>query len=300
MYDVLILGAGPAGLTAGIYAARGGLKTAIIEIKGAGGQAAITPSVENYPGVASTDGFTLTYTMLTQAQSFGAEIIYDTIVSVSLDGSVKTVETASGARYEGKTVIIASGANSRKLGVERETQLIGKGISYCATCDGGFFKGKPVAVVGGGNTAVEDALYLKNFASEVYLVHRRNELRASKILADTVKNSGVKIIWDSVVEKLCGEEKLSSVVLKNVKSGEQSEIAVDGLFVAVGQTPASAGFSGLSTDDGGYFLANEKDMSTEIKGVFVAGDVREKQLRQIVTACADGAIAADSAIKFLG
>ncbi len=299
MYDVLILGGGPAGLTAAIYAARGGLKTAIIEVRGAGGQAAITPSVENYPGVKFTDGFSLTYTMLEQAQSFGAEIIYDGISSLSLDGDVKSAITISGNKYEAKTVIIASGARARKLGVDKENEFLGKGISYCATCDGGFFRKKPVAVVGGGNTAVEDALYLKNFASEVYLIHRRNELRASKVLADKIKESDVKIIWDSVVTELVGDDKLTSVKLKNVKTDEESEIEVNGLFVAVGQTPESAGFDGIEIDQSGYIVADEQTLATNIKGVFVAGDVRQKQLRQIVTACADGAIAADSALKYL-
>lgn len=299
MYDVLIFGAGPAGLTAAIYAARGGLDTVVLETAGPGGQAAITPSVENYPGVLNTDGFSLTYTMQSQAESFGAKIIFDRITSLGLSGAVKYADTASNGRIEAKTAIVASGASPRKLGVDRENELIGKGISYCATCDGGFFKGKPVAVVGGGNTAVEDALYLKNFASEVYLIHRRDQLRAGKILADKLKTSGVKTVWDSVVTELRGEEKLNAIVVKNVKTDETTELAVNGVFVAVGQMPSSAGFGELETDEGGYFIADENTLATKLDGVFVAGDARKKQLRQIVTACADGAIAADSAIKYL-
>ena len=297
MHDLLILGAGPAGLTAGIYGARGGLKTVIVERKSFGGQAAITPEVENYPGVQHTDGFTLTFTMEQQARSFGVDFVYDEVESVSLDGDVKSVTTKNNGVIEGKTIIIACGAEAKKLGVERETALIGKGISYCATCDGRFFKGRPVAVVGGGNTAVEDALYLSAFASEVYLIHRRDQLRASAVLADKVKNSSVHILWDSVVESLEGDP-LEKINVKNVKTGETTALDVACVFVAVGQTPASTMFAGKVAHENGYILADE-NMATSVAGVFVAGDVRKTPLRQIVTACADGAIAAESAIKYL-
>ena len=297
MHDLLILGAGPAGLTAGIYGARGGLKTVIVERKSFGGQAAITPEVENYPGVQHTDGFTLTFTMEQQARSFGVDVVYDEVESVSLDGDVKSVTTKNNGIIEAKTIIIACGAEAKKLGVERETALIGKGISYCATCDGRFFKGRPVAVVGGGNTAVEDALYLSAFASEVYLIHRRDQLRASAVLADKVKNSSVHILWDSVVESLEGDP-LEKINVKNVKTGETTALDVACVFVAVGQTPASTMFVGKVAHENGYILADE-NMATSVAGVFVAGDVRKTPLRQIVTACADGAIAAESAIKYL-
>lgn len=297
MHDLLILGAGPAGLTAGIYGARGGLKTVIVERKSFGGQAAITPEVENYPGVQHTDGFTLTFTMEQQARSFGVDFVYDEVESVSLDGDVKSVTTKNNGVIEAKSIIIACGAEAKKLGVERETALIGKGISYCATCDGRFFKGRPVAVVGGGNTAVEDALYLSAFASEVYLIHRRDQLRASAVLADKVKNSSVKIVWDSVVESLEGDP-LEKINVKNVKTGETTALDVACVFVAVGQTPASTMFIDKVAHENGYILADE-NMATSAQGVFVAGDIRKTPLRQIVTACADGAIAAESAIKYL-
>ena len=297
MHDLLILGAGPAGLTAGIYGARGGLDTVIVERKSFGGQAAITPEVENYPGVQHTDGFTLTFTMEQQARSFGVDFVYDEVESVSLDGDVKSVTTKNNGVIEAKSIIIACGAEAKKLGVDGETALIGKGISYCATCDGRFFKGRPVAVVGGGNTAVEDALYLSAFASEVYLIHRRDQLRASAVLADKVKNSSVHILWDSVVESLVGDP-LEKINVKNVKTGETTALDVACVFVAVGQTPASSMFIDKVAHENGYILADE-NMATNLNGVFVAGDIRKTPLRQIVTACADGAIAAERAIKYL-
>ena len=225
------------------------------------------------------------------------DFVYDEVESVSLDGEVKSVTTQNNGVIEAKTVIIACGAEAKKLGVERETALIGKGISYCATCDGRFFKGRPVAVVGGGNTAVEDALYLSAFASEVYLIHRRDQLRASAVLADKVKNSSVHILWDSVVESLEGDP-LEKINVKNVKTGERKALNVACVFVAVGQTPASSMFTDKVAHENGYILADE-NMATSVDGVFVAGDIRKTPLRQIVTACADGAIAAESAIKYL-
>ena len=297
MYDLLILGAGPAGLTAGIYGARGGLKTVIIERRSFGGQAAITPEIENFPGYQNIDGFTLTFNMQDQAKKQGVEFVYDEVEDVILDGEIKVVKTKNNGEISGKTLIIACGAESKKLGVERELELIGKGVSYCATCDGRFFKNRPVAVVGGGNTAVEDALYLGNFASEVYLIHRRDSLRASKVLGDKLASSKVKILWDSVVEKLEGDP-LEKILVKNVKTNENTSIDVNCLFVAVGQTPSSALFDGKVEMENGYIIADE-NMATNVKGVFVAGDIRKTPLRQIITACADGAIAGDSAIKYL-
>lgn len=297
MYDLIILGAGPAGLSAGIYASRGGLKTVIVERKSFGGQAAITPEVENYPGVQNVDGFTLTFNMEQQARSFGVEFVYDEVASVSLDGAVKWVDTPFNGKIEGKALIIATGASPKKLGLENEDSLIGQGVSYCATCDGRFFKGKPVAVVGGGNTAVEDALYLSAFASQVYLIHRRDSFRASAVLSDKVKASSVKILWDSVVTDSVGAP-LEKLVIKNLKTMDTSTIDVNAVFVAVGQSPASSLFEGKVEMENGYILADE-NMATSVEGVFVAGDVRKTPLRQIVTACADGAVAAESAIKYL-
>ena len=297
MYDLIILGAGPAGLTAGIYAARGGLNAVIVESKAVGGQAALTAEIENYPGFASVSGYELVSLMQAQCEALGVSFVFDAPVTLSLDGGVKRVETAYSGTLEARAVILATGALPRTLGIERESELMGGGVSYCATCDGAFFRGKPVAVVGGGNTAVEDALYLEKFASEVYLIHRRDALRADAILADRVKNSGVHIVWDSVVTALDGDKKLQSVTLKNVKSGDTSSLAVNGLFVAVGQKPATEGLTGVELDSG--YIVTDNEMRTSLPGVFAAGDVRKKTLRQVVTAAADGAVAAESAIKFL-
>lgn len=297
MYDLIILGAGPAGLTAGIYAARGGLNAVIVESKAVGGQAALTAEIENYPGFASVSGYELVSLMQAQCEALGVSFVFDAPVALALEGGVKRVETAYSGTLEARAVILAMGALPRTLGIERESELMGGGVSYCATCDGAFFRGKPVAVVGGGNTAVEDALYLEKFASEVYLIHRRDALRADAILADRVKNSGVHIVWDSVVTALEGDKKLQSVTLKNVKSGDTSSLAVNGLFVAVGQKPATEGLTGVELD-GGY-IVTDSEMRTSLPGVFAAGDVRKKTLRQVVTAAADGAVAAESAIKFL-
>ena len=297
MYDVIILGAGPAGLTAGIYAARGGLNAVIVESKAVGGQAALTAEIENYPGFESVSGFELVSLIQAQCERLGVAFVYDNPVNVSLDGNIKSVETAYSGVLEARAVIIATGAMPRTLGLPRESALMGGGVSYCATCDGAFFKGKAVAVVGGGNTAVEDALYLEKFASSVTLIHRRDALRADAILAKRIAESTVKVAWDSVVTQLNGENKLSSVTLKNVKTGELSDLPVSGLFVAVGQTPATEGLRGVELD-GGYIVTDE-EMCTSLPGVFAAGDVRKKTLRQVVTATADGAIAAESAIKFL-
>ena len=297
MYDLIILGAGPAGLTAGIYAARGGLNAVIVESKAVGGQAALTAEIENYPGFASVSGYELVSLMQAQCEALGVSFVFDAPVTLSLDGDVKRVDTAYSGTLEARAVILATGALPRTLGIERESELMGGGVSYCATCDGAFFRGKPVAVVGGGNTAVEDALYLEKFASEVYLIHRRDALRADAILADRVKNSGVHIVWDSVVTALDGDKKLQSVTLKNVKSGDTSSLAVNGLFVAVGQKPATEGLTGVELD-GGY-IVTDSEMRTSLPGVFAEGDVRKKTLRQVATAAADGAVAAESAIKFL-
>ncbi len=301
-FDLIVLGAGPAGLTSAIYGARGGLSVLVLENKAPGGQAAQTSVVENYPGVPDVNGFDLAFTMLNQAKSFGVKVKTGALQNLTLDGDEKKVLLANGKEFTCSALIVATGAKSRLLGLENELDLAGKGISYCATCDGMFFKDKTVAVVGGGNTAVEDALYLEKIAKKVYLIHRRNELRADKIMSDRVKESTVEILWDSVVTQAIADEQLAEIEVKNVKTGSLSRVSVDGLFVAVGQTP-NTDFLGatdkkpnLSTT--GY-IATDEEMRTNIDGVFAAGDVREKSLRQIVTACADGAVAANSAIKYL-
>ena len=301
-FDLIVLGAGPAGLTSAIYGARGGLSVLVVESKAPGGQAAQTSVVENYPGVPDVNGFDLAFTMLNQAKSFGVKIKTGAVQNLVLDGNEKKVVLANGKEFSCSTLIIATGAKSRLLGLDNELALAGRGISYCATCDGMFFKDKTVAVVGGGNTAVEDALYLEKIAKKVYLIHRRDELRADKIMSDRVKKSSVEILWDSVVTQAIENEQLAEIEVKNVKTGSLSRVSVDGLFVAVGQTP-NTDFLELadekpSMNAAGYIITNE-EMQTNIDGVFAAGDVREKSLRQIVTACADGAVAANSAIKYL-
>lgn len=298
MYDTIIIGAGPAGLCTGIYATRGGLKTAIIEANSVGGQAQTATDIQNFPGILSTSGFDLCYAMMNQCASFGAEFVFDKITSLTLEGDVKSISLASGKELQSKTIVIASGASSRKLGVVGEENFIGKGVSYCATCDGAFFKGKTVAVIGGGNTAAEDALYLEKLANKVYLVHRRDALRADKILCDRLEKSNVSILWDSVVESLHGKDKIAQMTLKNVKNNTLTTVSVDGVFVAIGQIPNSQLFENIKKSESGY-IETDDVMRTNIEGVYAVGDVREKTLRQVVTACADGAIAADDIIKNL-
>lgn len=288
MYDVIIIGGGPAGLCAGIYSARGGLKTAIIENKSIGGQAQTAHEIQNYPGIKAIGGFDLCYAMMEQCTSFGVDFVFDKITACDLKNKKITLE--SGNELSAKFIIIATGASPRKLGVENENRFLGKGVSYCATCDGAFFKGKTVAVIGGGNTAVEDALYLEKLASKVYLVHRRDALRADKILCDRLAKSTVEVMWDSVVQNLDGNDNLSQMTLKNVKNGTLTTVLVDGVFVAVGQIPESNLFDEVQKTSNGYIITDDK-MRTDIDCIFAVGDVRDKALRQVVTACADGAIA---------
>ena len=298
IYDVLIFGAGPAGLTAGLYSARAGLSTVIVENNAPGGQASITPDIQNYPGIDSIAGFALTQNMMDQCQKFGVTFVYDQIKNVILNGSIKVCETSFSGTIEAKTVIIASGAHSRKLGLENEDKLLGKGISYCATCDGGFYKGKTVAVVGGGDTAVEDAMYLLKFAKKVYLIHRRDQLRAKGTMAEKLLSSDVEPIWNSQVVALNANEKLESISIYNKINNEITTLPVDGVFVAVGQVPSSSLFD-VEKDENCYIIADERTLKTNIDGVFAAGDVRQKDLRQIVTATSDGAIASNQAFLYL-
>lgn len=298
MYDTIIIGAGPGGLSAGIYASRGGLDVAIIENRSVGGQAQQAADIQNYPGVKSSSGFDLCYTMMNQCIDFGVEFVFDQIVDCDLSQDEKTIRLASGKTLTAKTVVIASGASSRKLDVKGERELTGKGVSYCATCDGAFFKNKTVAVIGGGNTAAEDALYLEKLAKKVYIVHRRDKLRADAIVANRLLSSSIQPIWDSVVQSVEGEDKVTELTLKNVKTDDLTSLSVDGVFVAIGQTPNSQGFDGVDVTTSGYILTDER-MRTNLQGVYAVGDVREKSLRQVVTACADGAIAADDIIKLL-
>lgn len=294
-YDIIIIGGGPAGLTSAIYTARAGKKTLVVENYAIGGQASLTHEVMNYPGIKSISGFELTDNMRKQAESFGAEFVYDNIIKIDLMGGEKEIVTEYSGAYRASKVILAMGSKAKPLGLEGEAQLIGKGVSYCATCDGNFFKGKSVAVVGGGDTALIDALYLKELAKEVYIIHRRNEYRGSLILAEKVKNSSVKEILNSKIIKLNGSP-LKSLTVQNNETNQTFELEVEGLFVAVGSAPQTDLVKDVVRLEDGYIVTDE-EMRTNIKGVYAAGDVRKKTLRQIITACADGAIAATSALE---
>ena len=300
MLDVMIIGGGPAGMTAGLYASRMGLKAAIFEKLFVGGQASTTNIIENYPGYAhGIGGPELMMEFQQQAEQAGCEVRYDDVLQLELDGDIKTAKTASGD-IQARTVILCMGAQARKLGVPGEDRLRGRGVSYCATCDGAFYRGKRVAVVGGGNTAAEDALYLSQLCERVYLIHRRDSLRADAALAGRIKEkNNIEIIWDSVVTQLNGADTLEAVTLHNVKTGLDTLVAVSGVFVAVGQVPGSELVRGkVDLDPAGYIIAGE-DTQTSLPGVYAAGDIRTKPLRQVVTAAADGAVAAAAAGKYL-
>lgn len=308
VYDVIVLGAGPAGLTAGIYAGRNRMKTLIIERGQDGGQIAITSEIENYPGQVIDEeesGSSLVARMAKQAEQFGCERMSDSIQAVELEGDVKKLVGKKG-EYFARSVILATGARSRPIGCEHEGAFVGRGISYCATCDANFFRGLDVYVVGGGDSAVEEALYLTNFARKVTIIHRRDELRAAKsIQKKAFDNPKVDFIWDSVVEEVGGDEGiLAKMQVRNVKTDEVSVIEADkadglfGLFGFVGHLPNTELFEGVVDMEGGYVLTDD-DMHTNIPGVFAAGDLRKKSLRQVVTAAADGAIAAMQAYKYL-
>jgi thioredoxin reductase (NADPH) len=300
VYDVAIIGAGPAGLSAGIYAARARLSTVIIEKMYPGGQAAITDRIENYPGFAEgVGGSELTDSMKAQAEKFGAQFLNGDVKKVEKTGS-NFVAHLSGETVEAKSVILAMGAQPRKLEARGEKEYTGRGVSYCATCDGAFYMEKPIMVVGGGDTAIEEALYLTRFASSVQVVHRRDQLRATKILQERAfKNDKIKFIWDSVVQEIKGQDTVEEVVLKNVKTGEESSVFVNGVFVAIGWLPNTSIVKDLVKLDRNGYVVTDENMGTGIPGLFAAGDIRQKSLRQVVTAVADGAIAAVQAEKYL-
>ena len=306
IYDVIILGAGPAGLAAGLYAGRSRLNTLIIEKGQDGGQIAITDEIENYPGqqLEGESGPSLIARMTAQAEKFGAQRARDTIKSVELDGEIKKLVGVKD-EYLTKTLIIATGAFPKPIGCKNEGKFVGKGISFCATCDASFFEDFEVYVVGGGDSAVEEAMYLTKFARKVTIIHRRNELRAAKSIQEKAfANPKIDFLWDTVVDEVCGEDLMDSMVVKNVKTGELTRIEADpddgifGLFGFIGYNPNSALFEGLLDMDRGY-IVTDADMRTNIPGVFAAGDIRVKSLRQVVTAAADGAIAATQAEKYL-
>ena len=300
MTELVIIGGGPAGMSAAIYSSRARLKTLIIEKAGCGGQIAITDHLENYPGFETgINGFELAVKMQTQATTFGSEITYGEVLSVEVEGNIKKVVLQDKV-FETKTIIIASGAAFKKLNVPGEEEFIGKGVSYCATCDGPFFRNKEIAVVGGGDSALQEALYLTKFASKVNLIHRRNEFRAAKILQEKVlANEKIIVILDSVVEEICGTQMLDSLKVKNVKTGSVINLAVNGVFLFVGWQPNTKFLENSKINlDSGYIVTDE-NMRTNIDGVFACGDVRKKQLRQVVTAASDGAISAISAQHYI-
>jgi len=299
-HDMVIIGGGPGGYTAALYAARAGLDTLVVEMLSAGGQMAQTHQIDNYPGFEDgVDGYELAQKMQRQAERFGAKTLYAQVTDVNLTGDIKSV-TAGGQKLLAKTVVIATGASPRELGLDHERELVGKGVAYCAACDGMFYKGKTVIVVGGGNSAAADALLLSRIARRVILVHRRDTLRATKVYHEPLqKAENVEFLWDSEVVGLLHGDKLTGAVVRNVKSGEEGVVEADGLFVSVGRKPASSLFIGqVETDEGGYIIADETT-ETNLPGVYAVGDVRTKRLRQVVTAVADGAMAVHEAEEYI-
>jgi len=295
MYDVIILGGGPAGLSASIYAKRFGLSTLLIEKVGIGGQASLTDLIENYPGFPEgISGAELVNKMEEQAKKFGVEFLIDEVLDIDFENEIKKVNTNS-ANFESKGVIIATGANPKKLDVPGEKEFTGKGVSYCAVCDAFFYKNKDVLVVGGGDSAISEALYLTTFANNVYVVHRRDKLRAAYYLQDrALKNQKIKFILNSVLKEIKGDKRVNKVSIQNIKEDKLYELDVSGVFIYVGLIPNSELFKNKLEFDENGFIITDDDMRTNKKFVYAAGDVRKKSLRQIVTACADGAIAANT------
>ena len=300
IYDMIIVGGGPGGYTAALYGARAGLDVLLVERLSAGGQMNLTGQIDNYPGFPEgVDGFQLSMLMQQQAERFGAKSKYAEVLKLELEGEIKKVVTNEG-EYLAKSVVISTGASPRQLGVDRENDMIDRGVGYCAHCDGGFYRGKTVAVVGGGNSAAAEALHLSRIAKEVILIHRRDTLRATQIYhKPLMEASNIRFLWDSEVAQLLGEDLLEGIRVRNLKNGEEQNVAVQGLFVSVGRKPATELVKEqLTLDNAGYIMAGE-DTKTSIPGVYAVGDVRTKELRQIVTAVADGAMAAHVAAEYL-
>lgn len=299
-FDTVILGGGPAGLSAGIYASRGAVSTAIIDTSMLGGQPSNYLELENYPGFPIIGGFELMEKFEEHADKFGVQKFpMQEIESVDLKSNPKVIKTNEG-EFRTKTVIIACGAQPMKLGVPGEAEFVGRGVSYCAVCDGAFYKNKVVAVVGGGNAAVEEAMYLTKFADKVYVIHRRNELRADKIVQERAfKNEKIEFIWDSVVKEIKGDDLVHTAVLENVKTQEISNLQVNGVFPYIGMTPNIESISGQVEQDANGFIITDETMRTSVEGVYAVGDVRKTPLRQVITAAADGAVGAVYAVKYL-
>ena len=299
MTDIIIVGAGTAGLSAAIYGVRAGKSVLVFEGEVYGGQIINTPEIENYPGIKKISGYEFATALYEQATELGAQVKFEKVIGIEDHGQEKTVITDQGS-YPCKSIILATGAKNRPLGIAREVELVGAGISYCATCDGAFFRGKEVAVNGGGNTALEDALYLSNFCKKVYLIHRRDAFRGEeKQLQALKKKENVELVLNSTIKEILGEDRLSGVIVTDKISGLDKEIAIDGLFVAIGQTPENMAFaSQVELDEKGYISAQE-NCKTRSEGIFVAGDCRTKNVRQLATAASDGAIAALAACEYL-
>ena len=300
VYDIIIIGGGPAGYTAALYATRAGFSTLLIEKMSAGGQLALTGMVDNYPGFEEgVDGFTLGMKMQSSAERFGAKTEYAEVTELDLNGNIKKVITDSG-EFSCRAVIIATGANPRELGLAGENEFLGRGIHYCAHCDGRFYKDKTVIVVGGGNSAAADALYLSRLAKKVYLVHRRDTLRATKIYHEPLKSAeNIEFLWDSQITEFISDQKITGAKVQNIKTGETKDLLVDGIFVSIGRKPATEFLKNIITlDENGYIIADETT-KTNIDGVFAVGDVRTKALRQVVTAVSDGAVAVHYAEEYL-
>lgn len=304
MYDIIIIGGGPAGLTASIYALRAKKSVLLIERMMVGGQVALTQHIENYPGFEMISGEELAMKMFNQAEKFGLKTVFTDVLDYDITGDIKKVKTAEGV-FESKAIILAMGAVARQLDIASEKKFMGRGVSYCVTCDGNFYRDKVVAVVGGGNSSICEALYLANIAKKVYLIHRRDKFRAEDVqickVNDLAKSScsKIEILVNTVVQEIKGDSKVNGIVIRNVVDKTTKEIALDGVFVAIGRKPDTAILDGIiKLDESGYVLTDE-DMKTNIEGVYSAGDVRKKGLKQIVTACSDGAISATEIVQWL-
>jgi len=299
MYDIIIVGAGPAGMTAAIYANLARKKVLLLEKEAYGGQILKAECVKNYPGFNEISGFEYATKLYNQVKELNTDIKFEEVIQIKNNKEFKEVITKKDT-YKSKTIIIAAGAKSRKLGINNEDNLIGKGISYCATCDGMFFKNKIVAITGGGNTALDDALYLSNIAKKVYIIYRRNEFKTDSISLDNLKKKdNVEFILNSNITDIIGKEKLEKIIINENDTENETQLIVDGLFIAIGHIPVSNMCDNLiNTDDLGYIISNE-DCSTNIAGIFVAGDIRKKEIRQLTTACSDGTIAALKACKYI-
>lgn len=302
IYDIIIIGSGPAGLSSVIYAQRAELNALVIEkMPMSGGQVLSTEEVDNYAGLPGVGGFELGMKFREHADKLGAKFEEGTVIKVDVSEKIKKVYTQEGKEYQAKTIVIANGAEHKKLGAKGEEEFTSKGVAYCATCDGAFYRNKVTAVFGGGDVAVEDAIFLSRICEKVYIIHRRDEFRAAKVLqTELLSKENVEVIWDSQLEEIIGDSKVNKVILKNKKTQEIREVDVDGIFIAVGMDPQTSIYreSGIDLDERGYVKAGE-NCKTNIPGVYVAGDVRTKELRQIITACADGAVAVSNIEKYL-